>query len=107
RLAAPGGSNSAGRAEAEEHGQQILGLERALHLDVERWANHAVVKIDWLRNLSDSYYTSMHFVVPLAVLAVLYWRRPADYRWARSALGFATLLALVGFWLYPLAPPRL
>ncbi|WP_030238801.1 bifunctional glycosyltransferase 87/phosphatase PAP2 family protein [Streptomyces sp. NRRL S-455] len=107
RLAATGGSSSAGRAEAEEHGQQILGLERALHLDVERWANHAVVKIDWLRNLSDSYYTSMHFVVPLAVLAVLYWRRPADYRWARSALGFATLLALVGFWLYPLAPPRL
>jgi hypothetical protein len=46
-------------------------------------------------------------VVPLTVLAVLYWRRPVDYRWARSALGFATLLALVGFWLYPLAPPRL
>ncbi len=41
------------------------------------------------------------------VLAVLYWRRPVDYRWARASLGFATLLALVGFWLYPLAPPRL
>ncbi|MEU1848740.1 phosphatase PAP2 family protein [Streptomyces sp. NPDC019990] len=107
RLAATGGGNSAGRAEAEEHGQQILGLERALHLDIEHWANHAVVAIGWLRNLSDSYYTSMHFVAPLAVLALLYWRRPADYRWARSALGLTTLLALAGFWLYPLAPPRL
>ncbi|WP_053846197.1 bifunctional glycosyltransferase 87/phosphatase PAP2 family protein [Streptomyces sp. NRRL B-24085] len=107
RLAATGGSNSAGRATAEKHGQQILDLERLLHIDIEHWANHAVVKVDWLRNFFDFYYTSFHFAVPLSVLAVLYWRRPVDYRWARASLGFATLLALVGFWLYPLAPPRL
>ncbi|NEE12224.1 DUF2029 domain-containing protein [Streptomyces sp. SID7499] len=107
RLAAGGGSNSAGRAEAEEHGRQVYDLERVLRLDIERWANHTVVGIGWLRDFLDQYYMSFHFVVPLAVLAVLYWRRPGDYRWARSALGFATLLALVGFWLYPLAPPRL
>ncbi|MEV7070645.1 bifunctional glycosyltransferase 87/phosphatase PAP2 family protein [Streptomyces sp. NPDC093990] len=107
RLAATGGSNSAGRATAEKHGQQILDLERLLHIDIEHWANHAVVKVDWLRNFFDFYYTSFHFAVPLSVLAVLYWRRPVDYRWARASLGFTTLLALVGFWLYPLAPPRL
>ncbi|MFF7894127.1 bifunctional glycosyltransferase 87/phosphatase PAP2 family protein [Streptomyces sp. NPDC007907] len=107
RLAATGGSNSAGRAEAEEHGMQVYDVERALRIDVERRLNHTVVTVDWLRDFLDFYYTSLHFVVPLAVLAVLYWRRPGDYRWARSALGFATLLALVGFWLYPLAPPRL
>ncbi|WP_406182542.1 bifunctional glycosyltransferase 87/phosphatase PAP2 family protein [Streptomyces canus] len=107
RLAATGGSNSAGRATAEEHGRQILDIERLLHIDIEHWANHAVVKVDWLRNFFDFYYESFHFVVPLSVLAVLYWRRPGDYRWARASLGFTTLLALVGFWLYPLAPPRL
>ncbi|MER7482365.1 phosphatase PAP2 family protein [Streptomyces sp. NPDC126510] len=107
RLAATGGSNSAGRAEAEEHGMQIYDLERTLRLDIEHWVNRTVVGIGWLREFLDQYYTSFHFVVPLTVLAVLYWRRPGDYRWARSALGFATLLALVGFWLYPLAPPRL
>ncbi|MFI8531842.1 bifunctional glycosyltransferase 87/phosphatase PAP2 family protein [Streptomyces aquilus] len=107
RLAATGGTNSEGRARAEEHGQQILDIERWLHIDIEHWANHAVVKVDWLRNFFDFYYTSFHFVVPLTVLGVLYWRRPVDYRWARASLGFATLLALVGFWLYPLAPPRL
>ncbi|WP_437038492.1 bifunctional glycosyltransferase 87/phosphatase PAP2 family protein [Streptomyces sp. enrichment culture] len=107
RLAATGGSNSAGRAEAEEHGTQIHGLERALRIDIEHWANHTVAGIGWLRDFFDQYYTSFHFVVPLTVLAVLYWRRPADYRWARSALGITTLLALAGFWLYPLAPPRL
>ncbi|WP_405742956.1 phosphatase PAP2 family protein [Streptomyces sp. NBC_00028] len=107
RLAATGGTNSEGRARAEEHGQQVLDLERWLHIDIEHWANHAVVKVDWLRNFFDFYYESFHFVVPLTVLGVLYWRRPVDYRWARASLGFATLLALVGFWLYPLAPPRL
>ncbi|MFF1272762.1 phosphatase PAP2 family protein [Streptomyces marokkonensis] len=107
RLAATGGSNSAGRARAEEHGQQILDLERLLQMDIEHAVNHAVVKIGWLREFFDFYYTSFHFIVPLTVLGLLYWRRPVDYRWARSALGFATLLALVGFWLYPLAPPRL
>ncbi|WP_405873341.1 MULTISPECIES: bifunctional glycosyltransferase 87/phosphatase PAP2 family protein [unclassified Streptomyces] len=107
RLAATGGSNSQGRATAEHHGHQILDLERWLHIDIEHWVNHAVVKVDWLRNFFDFYYESFHFVVPLAVMGILYWRRPVDYRWARAALGFATLLALVGFWLYPLAPPRL
>ncbi|WP_327314697.1 bifunctional glycosyltransferase 87/phosphatase PAP2 family protein [Streptomyces sp. NBC_01235] len=107
RLAATGGTNSGGRARAETHGQQVLDLERFLHIDIEHWANHAVVKVDWLRNFFDFYYESFHFVVPLTVLALLYWRRPVDYRWARASLGFATLLALVGFWLYPLAPPRL
>ncbi len=102
-----GGSNSAGRARAEEHGRQILDIERFLQIDIEHAVNHAVVKIGWLRDFFDFYYTSFHFIVPLAVLGVLYWRRPVDYRWARASLGFATLLALVGFWLYPLAPPRL
>ncbi|MEV5934311.1 phosphatase PAP2 family protein [Streptomyces sp. NPDC052079] len=107
RLAATGGSNSGGRARAEEHAQQILDLERLIHMDIEHAVNHAVAKIGWLREFCDVYYTSFHFIVPLTVLGLLLWRRPVDYRWARSALGFATILALVGFWLYPLAPPRL
>ncbi|MEU9655525.1 bifunctional glycosyltransferase 87/phosphatase PAP2 family protein [Streptomyces chartreusis] len=107
RLAAAGGSNSAGRVTAEEHGEEIHSIERALGIDIEHWANHAVVQVDWLRGFFDFYYESFHFGVPLAILAVLYWRRPVDYRWARTAIGFATVFALIGFWLYPLAPPRL
>ncbi|WP_171112113.1 MULTISPECIES: bifunctional glycosyltransferase 87/phosphatase PAP2 family protein [Streptomyces] len=107
RLAATGGTISGGRERAEEHGEQILSLERVLHLDIEHTLNHAIVKVDWLRQFFDFYYTSFHFTIPLTVLAVLYWRRPVDYRWARSTLGLTTLLALIGFWLYPLAPPRL
>ncbi|WP_328555797.1 bifunctional glycosyltransferase 87/phosphatase PAP2 family protein [Streptomyces sp. NBC_00358] len=107
RLAATGGTNAGGRATAEHHGTQVLAIERFLRLDIEHWVNHAVVGVPFLRDFLDFYYESFHFGVPLTILGVLYVRRPADYRWARSALGFATLFALVGFWLYPLAPPRL
>lgn len=107
RLAATGGTTTGGRSTAEAHGHEIHDIEKFLHIDIEHWVNHAVVKIGWMRDFFDFYYTSFHFVVPLSVLGILYWRRPVDYRWARASLGFATLLALVGFWLYPLAPPRL
>lgn len=98
---------TAGRSTAEAHGRQIHSLEKWLHIDIEHWANHTVVHIGWLKSFFDYYYSTFHFIVPLAILGVLYVRRPADYRWARSTLGFATLVALLGFWLYPLAPPRL
>ncbi|MFE0583078.1 bifunctional glycosyltransferase 87/phosphatase PAP2 family protein [Streptomyces sp. NPDC058874] len=95
------------RSLAEGNGRQILGMERALGLDIEHAVNQAVVATPWLEAFFNFYYTSFHFVVPLTILAVLYWRRPGDYRWARASLGLATVLALAGFWLYPLAPPRL
>ncbi|MFD8793983.1 bifunctional glycosyltransferase 87/phosphatase PAP2 family protein [Streptomyces vinaceus] len=102
RAAAP-----SSRSVAEGHGSQIHAVEQALGIDIERAVNHAVVNTPWLEKFFNFYYTSFHFVVPLTILAVLYWRRPGDYRWARASLGLATVLALIGFWLYPLAPPRL
>ncbi|MFK4222349.1 bifunctional glycosyltransferase 87/phosphatase PAP2 family protein [Streptomyces sp. NPDC019890] len=102
RAAATGGVTA-----AEEHGRQIVSAEQALGIDIEHWVNHAVVKVKWAEAFFNFYYTSFHFIVPLTILGVLYVRRPSDYRWARASLAFATLLALLGFWLYPLAPPRL
>ncbi|MEV4329171.1 bifunctional glycosyltransferase 87/phosphatase PAP2 family protein [Streptomyces sp. NPDC049597] len=92
---------------AESHARQIHSAEGALGIDIEHRVNQAVVRTDWLEAFLDFYYTSFHFLIPLCVLAILYVRRPWDYRWARSSLALATLLALLGFWLYPLAPPRL
>lgn len=96
-----------GRSAAEAHGRTVVSIEKALHINIEHWANHAVVKVHWLESFFNFYYESFHFVVPLAILAVLYVRRPSDYRWARTSLSFATLLGLVGFYFFPLAPPRL
>ncbi|MFC5720038.1 bifunctional glycosyltransferase 87/phosphatase PAP2 family protein [Streptomyces gamaensis] len=95
------------RALAEGHGRQILGIEEFLHLDVEHGFNRFVASVDWLTGAMNYYYGTFHFLVPVSLLVYLYVRRPGTYRWARTALSLATLLALVGFWVYPLAPPRL
>ncbi|GCD98214.1 bifunctional glycosyltransferase 87/phosphatase PAP2 family protein [Embleya hyalina] len=95
------------RQVAEEHGQQIIDLEKFLHVDVERGLNHFVAGIGWLQSSMNFFYETFHFIVPLTILAILYVRKPAAYRSARTVLSVATLTGLVGFWLYPLAPPRL
>ncbi|MFI9200592.1 bifunctional glycosyltransferase 87/phosphatase PAP2 family protein [Streptomyces sp. NPDC053048] len=95
------------RGLAESHGRQIIRIEEFLWMDVEHGFNHFVAGIGWLEDSMNYYYGTFHFLVPLSLLGYLYLRRPATYRWARTALGFATLVALAGFWLYPLAPPRL
>ncbi|MFI0819595.1 bifunctional glycosyltransferase 87/phosphatase PAP2 family protein [Streptomyces sp. NPDC021098] len=95
------------RSVAEGHGHEVLAVERFLHIDIEHWFNRLVADTPWLRDWMNWYYSTFHFLVPLSLLGWLYLRRPATYRWARTPLAFGTMLALVGFWLYPLAPPRL
>lgn len=96
-----------GRGLAERHGRQVLRIEGDLHVAVEHPVNHWIAGVPWLSHVMDFDYETFHFLVPIMLLSWLYARRPADYRWARTALAFATLVALLGFWLYPLAPPRL
>ena len=95
------------RSLAEGHGDQIMAAESFLHIDIEHTFNSLAVRTPWLRHACDFYYSTFHFLVPIALLAWLYVRGAGRYRGARTALGCATLLGLVGFWLYPLAPPRL
>lgn len=95
------------RSIAEGHGQDILAAERFLHIDMEHWLNHQVAASPLLESGMNFFYSTFHFLVPLSLLGWLYLRRPATYRAARTSLSVATLLGLVGFWLYPLAPPRL
>ncbi|RKN07211.1 bifunctional glycosyltransferase 87/phosphatase PAP2 family protein [Streptomyces radicis] len=95
------------RETAEAHGHQILDIQRFLHIDIEHGLNQLVAETRWLADAMDLYYATFHFAVPLTILGWLLIRHPADYRWARRWLALTTLFGLVGFWLYPLAPPRL
>lgn len=95
------------RGTAEGHGRQILAIEQFLRIDMEHWLNHTVAGSPLLESGMNFFYSTFHFLVPLSLLGWLYVRRPATYRAARTSLSVATLLGLVGFWLYPLAPPRL
>ena len=48
-----------------------------------------------------------HFLVTPTVLIWTYLRRSAEYAVARTVLASITISALLGFWLFPTAPPRL
>jgi hypothetical protein len=87
--------------------QSLFGLERRLHIDVEHALNSFALQYDWLEDWLEHYYKTFHFAIPLTLLVWLYWRHPAHYRPARIALCLCTGLALIGFWGFPLAPPRL
>jgi PAP2 superfamily len=52
-------------------------------------------------------YLLAHLGGTVAVLAWLYRRRPAAFAFTRTALIIASLLSLVGYALFPTAPPRM
>ncbi|TQL94786.1 PAP2 superfamily protein [Actinoallomurus bryophytorum] len=88
-------------------GHQILDFERFLHLDPERWINHLFIQVHWLGVAGNYYYSTLHFVVTPGVLAWLYLRHQDRYVFYRRLIFATTVLALIGFWLLPLAPPRM
>jgi len=52
-------------------------------------------------------YSLTHLVAPPIVLVVLYLKAPVRFRAARNAFLALLALALLCFWLFPVAPPRL
>ena len=93
--------------DAQRNARAILGAEGLLGMDVERTINLAGAALPWLVIPANYYYATMHMAVTAAVLVWLYRRWPAHYARTRAVLLTMTLMALVCYWLYPLAPPRL
>jgi hypothetical protein len=85
----------------------IIDVERSLNLDVELAVNKAVAALGWLAQSANYYYATVHFGMTLGVLVWLYLRRPLQYRAIRTVLYATSIVALIGFYLYPLAPPRM
>jgi PAP2 superfamily len=99
---------AAARADlAIENGRRLLSLESWMHVKIEPAMNHALSQhVDW-ELLSSWYYQLMHLSVTLVVLLWIYWRHPIGYSSARNALVGINAVALLVFWVFPVAPPRL
>jgi PAP2 superfamily len=86
---------------------KIIDLERTLHIFVEpsvqAWAGNKHVLMDAL----DWTYLNGHFFITLAALVFMYLRRNDSFYFVRNTFMIAMGIALVGYWLYPTAPPRL
>jgi hypothetical protein len=95
------------RAEALRNADWIWKAEHDLGIAVEESVNHAVNSVAWLIIGMNYYYATLHFVVTLGVLVWLYRSHPGRYAATRLVLFATTAVALAGYYLYPLAPPRL
>ncbi|WP_432159797.1 phosphatase PAP2 family protein [Streptomyces sp. NRRL F-5630] len=95
------------RAAALRHADWIWRVEHDLGLAFEQSVNHAIDKVTWLIVGMNYYYATLHFVVTLGVLVWLFKWHPGRYAAARLVLFATTGAALLGYYLYPLAPPRL
>ncbi|MEW2139273.1 phosphatase PAP2 family protein [Streptomyces sp. NPDC005409] len=85
----------------------IWRVERGLGIAVEESVNHAVNSVTWLIVGMNYYYATLHFVVTIGVLVWIYRFHPGRYAATRLVLFATTGVALVGYYFYPLAPPRL
>ena len=94
-------------AEAVRHARQLVTLERSTGLFIEERMQDATHAFPGLIDLLGISYLTFHLAVTVVVLLWLHRRRPAAFPLVRTTLVLASGLALVGYLVYPTAPPRL
>jgi len=92
---------------ALRNAQTVIGIEQRIGVYNELALQQWFLQWPWLIRACNIFYGMFHFIVPIVVLVVLHRRAPSRYRRWRDSLAATTALALVGFSLFPLMPPRL
>jgi len=94
-------------AEADRHAHRLVSIEQSLHVFIEANVQRAAQPIPDLTGLLGVSYLTLHLGVTAVVLLWLHQRHRAAYPFVRTTLMLASGLALIGFLVYPTAPPRL
>ncbi len=92
---------------AIDRGLQVLHFTELMHLNVELPINQFVSAHADLARFANGYYSFLHLPVTSGVLLWLFFWHRRIYRSARTVLVTSTILGLLGFYLVPMAPPRL
>lgn len=91
------------------HADDVIDVEKALHLYVEPGLQQWYLDLpgQGLIRLWNVYYGIAHFVVTFIALVWMFRRDPVRHRVLRNTLALTTALAVIGFAAYSLMPPRL
>jgi hypothetical protein len=92
---------------AFRHARDLLSFEHSWHLNPEHALNDVFTAHIVLGLPSDYYYATLHYIVTPWVLIWLWRRYPTSYSNARSVIIATTVVGLLGFIFYPVAPPRM
>jgi hypothetical protein len=101
------GSATVSTAHAMRNALRVIRLEQLVGIYHEQAVQQAFLGNRLFIGFWNLFYGSFHFVVTAFALIFLFRRFPERYRKYRNTLAFTTGLALVGFALFPLMPPRL
>jgi membrane-associated phospholipid phosphatase len=102
------GLTDSGVVDAYVNAFQVMDIERSLGLFFEPGLQQALIEhTPWLVDGANFMYLNSHFVITTGFLAWLYLRRNEHFYFVRNMFMVAMALALVGYALYPTAPPRL
>jgi hypothetical protein len=95
------------RDAALRHGRSVFHFEQRLGIAPEHALNKLFSAHIALGLPADYFYAVLHYIITPAVLIWLWRRHPTSYAPARTVLIATTVIGLVGFSLFPVAPPRL
>lgn len=88
------------------HAQDIASLERHLHVFGEGDVQRAAQAIPGAVGTLGFLYLTLHLSVTVVYLLWLHQRRPEAFPFVRNVLLIGSGLSLIGFLVYPTAPPR-
>jgi hypothetical protein len=92
---------------AYQHARDVIQLERSLHVFVEPSVQAWTIGTGFLDDLSSWMYLNSHFVVTSCTLAFVYLFRNEHFYFVRNMFMVAMGFALIGYVIYPTAPPRM
>jgi hypothetical protein len=95
------------RADAIAHGAQVIQFERSTHTFFEPSLQAFFLPAHWLIDVANQLYLNAQFSIALGFLIWLYLFRNESYYFVRNMFVVSMGLALVGYTLFPTAPPRM
>lgn len=87
--------------------EYVIHLERSSGTFFEPGLQQALLSHQWLIDLANFFYLNCHFVLSSAFLVWLYTKRNENFYFVRNMFLIAMGIALVGYGLFPTAPPRM
>ncbi|HET8815291.1 MAG TPA: phosphatase PAP2 family protein [Solirubrobacterales bacterium] len=95
------------KAVAMTHGQQVIDFEKATGTFFEPSLQAFFLPAQGIIDLANQLYLNAQFSIALGFLVWLYLFRNQTYYFVRNMFVVSMGLALVGYTLYPTAPPRM
>jgi hypothetical protein len=88
------------------HARDLVSAERSVGLLIEPSVQHWAVGAGWPAEVARWGYANLHFKGSCLMLAILYFRYRSSFGFVRNAVFAAMAISVIGYALFPTAPPR-